>query len=179
MHCFHAHADRADEIAQLVESSFTASEGEREGRLIGKLALDLLRQTPAEDRLAYVAEDAGQLVGAIVFSRLRYPQDPRQVFVLAPVAVATARQHQGIGLQLLRFGLRDLREHGVDAVLTYGDPNYYCKVGFQPLREDEVQAPFPLQMPHGWQGQSLREAPLLPLPGPCRCVEALNDPVFW
>lgn len=174
-----ADAERASEIAQLFEASFGDSEGADEGRLIGRLALGLIAQTPAEDRFVFVAEEAGGLVGAIVFSRLRYPQDPRQVFVLAPVAVAPGQQGRGIGQGLLRFGLDALRAAGVDVALTYGDPRYYTKVGFAPLSEQDAHAPFPLQMPQGWLGQSLTAQPLTPLKGPSQCVAALNDPVFW
>jgi predicted N-acetyltransferase YhbS len=180
MHCLSNLAvDRAREMADLFEASFRASEGEQEGRLIGRLALDLMLHTPVEERVICVAEDAGTLIGAIVFSRLRYPQDPRRVFVLAPVAVAPERQGQGIGQQLLRFGLDALRAAGVDVALTYGDPRFYAKLGFAPLREVDAQAPFPLQMPQGWLGQSLTAQPLMPLQGPSQCVAALNDPVFW
>lgn len=117
--------------------------------------------------------------GGIVFSRLTYEQDERTVFVLAPVAVATDEQGKGIGQRLLTHGLAALRNAGVDIVMTYGDPNYYAKVGFVPISEADAQAPFRLKQPEGWQGQSLTNRALAPLKGPSRCVEALNDPVFW
>ena len=77
--------------------------------------------------------------GGIVFSRLRYEQDNRTVFVLAPVAVATDQQGKGIGQRLLIHGLASLRSAGVDIVMTYGDPNYYAKVGFVPISEADAQ----------------------------------------
>lgn len=42
-----------------------------------------------------------------------------------------------------------LREYQVDAVLTYGDSRYYTKVGFEPILEHKITAPFALQVPHG------------------------------
>jgi putative acetyltransferase len=33
--------------------------------------------------------------------------------------------------------------------MTYGDPAYYGKVGFLPVAEHVVPAPFPLSMPIG------------------------------
>jgi len=171
--------DSSAEIAALFEAAFTASEGADEGALIGKLAADLFAMTPEGDLFAFTARDDGGLAGCIFFSRLRYPQDERTVFVLAPVAVATDRQGRGIGQALLRFGLEAMREAGVDVAITYGDPAYYGKVGFQPITEEEARAPFQLQMPQGWLGQSLTDLPLTPLQGPAQCVAALDAPEYW
>lgn len=170
---------REAEIIDLFAATFAASEGEQEGALIGQLARDLLGGTAEKDLVVFTAEDDGTIVGAIVFSRLRYDQDARTVFVLAPVAVATDRQGKGIGQKLLAHGLAALRSAGVDLAITYGDPNFYARVGFTPIREADAQAPFALNHPEGWLAQSLTEQPLTPLKGPSRCVEALNDPVFW
>jgi len=74
--------------------------------------------------------------------------------------------------------LEDLRSLDVDFVVTYGDPAYYGKVGFQPITEEFARAPLPLSQPHGWLGQSLtgRAAPIA---GPSRCVRAFNRPELW
>jgi putative acetyltransferase len=139
----------------------------------------LLAGTAPEDIFVFTAEEDGAIIGGIVFSQLTYEQDGRTVFVLAPVAVATRRQGQGIGQKLLAYGLRELRRAGVDIAMTYGDPNYYAKVGFTPVSEADAAAPYELNHPEGWLGQSLTESPMTPLKGPSRCVAALNDPVYW
>ena len=110
---------------------------------------------------------------------MTFDQDNRTVFLLAPLAVMTARHGQGIGQKLLNNALKFLREANVDVVMTYGDPNYYNKVSFQSVSENQAAAPFKLQYPHGWLGLSLTEQTLLPLKGRSHCVSALNDPVFW
>lgn len=171
--------DRADEIAALFARTFTASEGAAEGRLIGALGRALVADTPEADRYVFTAREDGALAGCIIFSRLSYPQDARTVFVLAPVAVATERQGQGIGQALLRFGLGALRRHGVEVAMTYGNPDYYGKVGFHPITEAEAAAPFPLRFPEGWLAQSLTDRPPVPLAGPSSCVPALADPAYW
>ena len=170
---------REEEIVSLLTATFTDSEGAEEGALIETLSRGLLTGTPDEDRYVFTTEDEGRLIGGIVFSRMSYADDPRTVFVLAPVAVATDRHGQGVGTALLRFGLDRLRRDGVDVALTYGDPNYYGRVGYAPITEAEVAAPFPLKYPHGWLGQSLTDAPLTPLKGPASCVRALSDPAYW
>ena len=173
------HSGRAAGIAALFEATFTASEGPDEGHLIGDLARNLLETTPQEDLHVFLALDDNDIAGCIIFSRLSYDEDDRTVFVLAPVAVATERQGMGIGQELLKYGLGQIRDEGVDVAVTYGDPAYYGKVGFAPITEVEARAPFTLRLPHGWLGQSLTDRPLEPLKGPSRCVAALDRPEFW
>ena len=173
------HESRAAEIAKLFAATFAASEGADEGALIGDLAQRLIAGTPARDLRVFTAKDGGALVGAIVFSRLTYAGDGRSVFMLAPVAVATDRQGQGIGQRLIASGLDALRREGVDIAVTYGDPEFYRRVGFAPVPEADMPAPQPLQQPQGWLAQSLTDAPLTALAGPVRCVPAFDDPVYW
>ncbi|NEX15815.1 MAG: GNAT family N-acetyltransferase [Halochromatium sp.] len=171
--------DREKAIIELFRATFTASEGAEEGALIGDLVKNLLASTAEQDRFVFIAEEKGAIIGGILFSRLTYEQDERTVFVLAPVAVATDQQGKGIGQRLLHQGLAALRSAGVDIAMTYGDPGYYAKVGFKPISEADAPAPFKLQQPEGWLAQSLTDRAMTPLKGPSRCVEALNDPVFW
>jgi putative acetyltransferase len=168
-----------NEIVDLFRDTFTASEGASEGALIGKLVTDLFATTPEGDFFVFTAREDGALAGAILFSRMRYEQDDRSVFILGPVAVRTRLQGTGIGQSLLTYGLTDIRKRGVDVAMTYGDPNYYTKVGFVPITEDQARAPVRLSFPHGWLAQSLTQRPLDPLKGPSRCVEALNSPDYW
>jgi len=168
-----------EEIIDLFTSTFTASEGAAEGRLIGTLVRDFFTTTPEKDLFVFTARDDGSLVGVIVFSRLTYPQDDREVLLLAPVAVTTRRQKEGIGQKLLAHGLNDLRKRGVEVVVTYGDPGYYSKVGFVPITEMIACPPRSLSHPHGWLAQSLTSLTLDPLKGPAHCVEALDHPDYW
>lgn len=169
---------REQEVVDLFTATFTASEGAEEGALIGDLVRAQLARTARPDLRVFLAEEEGALVGGAVFTRLAYDDD-RAVFVLGPVAVATGRQGRGIGQALLEHGLAALRDAGVDIAVTYGDPAYYARVGFAPIPETLAAAPFQLRHPEGWLGQSLTDEPLRPLKGRPRCVEALNDPVFW
>lgn len=168
-----------DVLAALFADTFAASEGAEEGARIGALARAMLADTPATDLRVFTAEDRGTLAGAILFSRLACDGDARSVFVLAPVAVATDRQGEGIGQRLIANGLEALRAEGVDIAVTYGDPAFYGRVGFAPITTADIPAPYALQFPEGWLGQSLSGVRLGPVTGPCRCVAALADPVFW
>ncbi len=173
------HEAPAGAIAELFETTFTASEGPDEGALVGKLARRLIAQTPAEDLRVFTAWEDGAPVGCILFTRLTYPGDARTIFLLAPVAVATAHQGKGIGQRLIAHGLEEIRQEGVDIAVTYGDPAFYGRVGFEPVSEADLPAPQPLRHPQGWIAQSLTEAPLTPVRGPARCVAAFDDPALW
>ena len=173
---YHTHAKA---IAALFTATFADSEGEAEGALIGALVCRLIAQTPAADLRVFTAWTDGQLVGGILFTRLTYEGDPRVVFLMAPVAVATAHQGRGIGQALIAHGLAALRREGVAVAVTYGDPAFYGRVGFQPVTEADMPAPQPLSQPQGWIAQSLTETPLAPLRGPARCVAAFDDPALW
>ncbi|WP_051927631.1 GNAT family N-acetyltransferase [Ruegeria halocynthiae] len=170
---------RVTELPGLFRDVFAASEGEGEGRAIGALVDDLLATTLDGDLLATLALDGDEVAGCILFSRLRYDQDPRQVFLMSPVAVRTNRQKTGIGQKLIRFGLDELRRNEVDYAVTYGDPAYYGKTGFQPITDTFAQPPMPLSQPHGWLGQSLNGVDASPLSGPSHCVSAFNRPELW
>ncbi len=171
--------EREADIPEVFREAFAASEGADEGLAICALVQDLIATTPEDDLLAYVAFDGDAVLGCIFFSRLMYDEDPRQVFLLSPVAVLTDRQRTGIGQKLIRFGLEDLRRRGIDFAVTYGDPAYYSKVGFQQIAEEIARAPLPLSQPHGWLGQSLTSSEMAPIAGPSRCVSAFNRPEIW
>jgi putative acetyltransferase len=166
-------------ICNLFKQTFTASEGSDEGALIGNLVHDLLARTPAAELRVFRATDKGRLIGAVVFTRLIYPEDPRCVVLLSPMAVATDRQRQGIGQALIHHALTALRNQGVKVAITYGDPEFYHRVGFKAITEDEAQAPLPLSLPHGWIGQSLTDKEMPTLLGKPTCVPAMNRADIW
>lgn len=165
-------------IEDLFVSVFSKSEGEEEGALIGKLVKGMMATTHSQDLYGFVAVDGEQIVGAIFFSRLSFEEDI-DVFVLAPVAVHSARQGMGIGQALITYGLREMEKEGVSFVTTYGDPSFYSKVGFHPISQDLIAAPLELSQPEGWLGQSLTDDPIEAIPGDCTCVKALDDPAYW
>ena len=171
-------ADEANAIVHLFTSVFATSEGEAEGALIGKLAADLFKTTDDRDLFNYVAVDADCVVASIFFTRLEFHNNC-DAFILAPVAVHRDRQREGIGQALIGHGLSDLADRGVAFVLTYGDPTFYRKVGFQQISSTTIKAPFRLSQPEGWLGQSLSGKSIETLTGACACVNAFNDPVYW
>lgn len=171
--------NRSDEIIALFRSTFADSEGAAEGDLIGELVSDLLTTTPDQDLVGFAATEPDTLIAAILFTRLTYGNDTRIVFLMSPVAVATSQQGKGIGQKLISHGLDILRKQGVDVAITYGDINFYGRVGFEQISEDIARAPQPLQYPHGWLGQALNSEHLSPLQGASTCVPAFDNPELW
>ncbi|MBX2830269.1 MAG: N-acetyltransferase [Rhodospirillales bacterium] len=168
-----------DRIVDLFADTFSDSEGADEGQLIGGLARDLMVKTPNDDLMVFSAFEDKVLLGTIMFSRLIFLEDLREMFILSPVAVARHHQGKGVGTGLLNYGLQELRALGIDIVLTYGDPNYYARVGFTQVDPQSVQPPLPLSQPEGWLGQSLTHYLIGKVAGPSRCVEALDNPDYW
>lgn len=170
---------RQADIAELFRHTLTSSEGESEGHAIGELVEQILTHTPSEDLWVFVAQEADDIVGCILFTRMRYSQEDRLVFLLAPVAIVPTYQCQGLGQQLIREGISKLRESGVAVALTYGDPAFYGKTGFQPVTEVDVPAPYSLTQPHGWQAMALDSVEPVKLRGIAQCVSAFNVPGHW
>jgi putative acetyltransferase len=170
--------NRKDEVASLFALVFSSSEGEQEGKLIGKLASELASRIDNQEIICIGAYEERVMIGAIFFTRLRF-DEPVGAYKLSPVAVSTVHQGKGIGQALISFGLRELKNRGATVAVTYGDPAFYSKVGFQALSEDVIQSPRPLSMPEGWLGQSLSEQPIPILRSRPTCVQEFDNPDYW
>jgi len=134
------------EVTDLFTSVFTSSEGEDEGKLIGTLSSELASSIDDEEIVCLGAYKKELLIGSIFFTRLQFSESIH-VYMLSPVAVSTEYQGKGIGQALINYGLNELKKRAVDIVVTYGDPSFYSKVGFQALSENTLQAPLKLSMP--------------------------------
>lgn len=166
------------EVAELFASVFGVAEGKEEGRLIGELALQLASAIDDDEVICLGTYDGESLIASIFFTRLGF-SEAVSVYMLAPVAVSTAYQGKGVGQALINYGLNELKRRSAKIVITYGDPAYYSKVGFEHLPETVIQAPLALSMPIGWQGQSLTEQPIPTINQRPTCVKAFNNPVYW
>ena len=167
-----------EEIKQLFTDVFSDAEGESEGEVIGSLAFDIMTGTDAHDLYGFIVIENEKIIGSIFFTRLTF-ENGVTTFLLSPVAIHTSYQGKGIGQKLINFGINHLKENGVSIVFTYGDPNFYSKVGFNLITEKIAKAPFKLSQPEGWLAQSLVSDEVKPLSGNSYCVEAFNKPEIW
>lgn len=94
--------------------------------------VDTLR-VQAEPCISLVAEDAGEIIGHILFSPATLSAD-QDIFVMAlgPMAVIPGRQREGVGNALMHAGLQQCRQLGCQAVFVLGHPTYYPRFGFVP-----------------------------------------------
>ncbi len=126
-------------IDDVVERAF----GERR---VADLVAGLRASPDWIDGLSIVAEDAGRLVGHILFTRslLDAPRRLVDVLVLSPVSVAPDHQRRGVGSALIGHGLRQVAGRPEPLVFLEGSPAFYRRFGFEPAG------------PHGFRRPSLR-----------------------
>lgn len=178
MDCHPFDTSSSQEVIDLFTNTFSDSEGSEEGQLIGQLVEKMITTTDKDDLIGFVTTSGGSIIGCIFFSRFILPND-KLAFILSPVAIATEHQGNGIGQELINYGIAQLKSSNTNLVFTYGDPNYYSKVGFQPISEEIIKAPLILSHPEGWLAQSLDGSPINPVEGKTECIEALNDQRYW
>ena len=83
--------------------------------------------------LHIVAEDDGNIVGSIVYSRSKIKRQKEaslDTLSFGPLSVHPARQGQGIGSLLVRRTLAMAADMGEWAVIITGSPGYYARFGF-------------------------------------------------
>src|SRR5262249_26345636 len=85
-------------------------------------------------QVSLVAENAGQVVGHILFSKLPIITEAGTIWALAlaPMAVLPEFQNQGIGSALVRSDLEACRDQGHRIVVVVGHPQFYPRFGFSP-----------------------------------------------
>jgi putative acetyltransferase len=101
--------------------------------------VDALRAS-GDSVISLVAEDGGQIVGHVLFSKL---VSPARCLGLAPISVAPARQRQGLGAALINLGLEMAARDGWQAVFLLGDPAYYTRFGFRVADAAKFSSPYP------------------------------------
>jgi putative acetyltransferase len=126
----------ADALRALHRAAFG---GEVESRLVDDL------RAAGDVRLSLVAEEAGRIVGHILFSELSIISAEGETLAglaLAPLAVHRDRQRQGIGSRLVAEGLALCRQQGWGPVIVLGEPAYYGRFGFTAPAARHLQSPW-------------------------------------
>ena len=101
--------------------------------------VDALRLS-GDSVISLVAEDDGEIVGHVMFSKLRAPS---QCVALAPVSVTPNRQNRGVGSKLIRDGLARVKRGGWQAVFVLGEPKFYQRFGFRTASAEKFDTAYP------------------------------------
>ncbi len=166
------------QLNELFHTAFAASDGDKEGELVGNLASELAQKIDNNHIIGVGYFRENDLLGAIFFTRL-YFKEPVDVYMLAPVVVGTQYQGNGVGTSLIEWGLTHIRGKHTSFVVTYGDPAYYSRFGFKSLSEKVIKAPLKLSLPHGWQGLAMSTPEIPVLKSKPKCVAGFNHPELW
>jgi putative acetyltransferase len=143
----------APQIRELLEASFP---GYGEADLV-----DVLRRD-GDIVLSLVAEESDFIIGHILFSRLMVEGQAgsARAVALAPLAVYTEYQQQGIATRLVREGHACLAAMGETLSVVLGEPSYYGRFGYSHRRaaqfESDYQSPYLMALSFGaapWEGR--------------------------
>ena len=126
-------------------ADFAAIRAVNEAAFGGPAEADLVERLRADGDmiLSLVADNDGDIVGHCGFSRLTINADQTCVAVsLAPVAVLPAVQRQGIGIQMIPYGLERLKADGEALVFVLGESDYYRRFGFDAPAASAFVSPY-------------------------------------
>ena len=146
------------------------------------LVQDLLEDASARPLVSLLAFMEERPVGHILFTKAHLePEVPLTISILAPLAVVPAAQKQGVGSELVAYGLRVLSKSGVDLVFVFGIPAYYPRFGFNPAGGHGFDAPYPIpeNIAAAWMVQSLKPNVIGAFSGKVICADTLNKPEYW
>lgn len=94
--------------------------------------------------LDIVAVDNDKIIGSIIYTKGKILKDngeEKEVICFGPISVLPEYQGKGIGKLLIENTKRLAKELGYTAIMIYGDPDYYSKVGFKPAEEFKIGTP--------------------------------------
>lgn len=95
--------------------------------------------------LSLVAEIDGVICGHILFSYIDLVNEVTyKVLGLAPLAVRSHLQNQGIGSALVQEGLIRANAMGEAIAIVLGHPQFYTSFGFEPSVRYGIESPFPV-----------------------------------
>ena len=102
------------------------------------LLVRILRESPDYlPEFSRIAELDGEVVGAVFYSKAKVidGNTTHEVVTFGPLAAEPTLQNSGVGKMLLEETFRLVKEAGYPAILIFGEPEYYPKIGFRRCRE--------------------------------------------
>lgn len=123
------------EVVKTAFASAEHSDGEEHN------LVDRLRESKAFiPQLSLVAEDDGNIVGHILFTKIDIGDSVQ--LALAPLSVLPEYQRQGIGTALILQGHKIAKELGYEYSVVLGSERYYPKFGYLPAQHYSIKPCF-------------------------------------
>ena len=169
-------------VRQVLLAAFEESgEGEDIVELVDAVVADR-HHIPA---LELVAEENGEIVGHVLFSRAEIEEplpgtiaNRTPAVLLAPLGVHPDHQNAGIGSRLVREGLEHAHALGEHIALVLGHPIYYSRFGFSEALPRGIRAPHDVPS-EAWMVVELESAALQDVLGTATLLPAFDDPKYW
>ena len=94
--------------------------------------------------LSLVAEVDDEIVGHIMFTKIRIGNSDTLVLGLAPLSVLPKVQKNGIGGKLIEVGHQIAKDLGYVYSIVLGHADYYPRFGYKPASVYGINPPFPV-----------------------------------
>jgi putative acetyltransferase len=170
--------NKAKSIQNFFRKVFTRSEGKKEGNVVGALSFKLAKLIDERNIIGIEGKINNKIVAYIFLTKLSFKEDGL-VYLLAPVAVDNKIQKKGIGKKIIKYGIKCLKQHKVDILMTYGDPNYYSKFGFKKTKVSIISAPYKLSQPIGWLINKISSKKINKFKSKPNCVRPFRNKKLW
>ncbi len=115
-----------------------------------ELVTNLLKDQTAQPCLSLLAEEDGNAIGHILFTKVRIKGSDISAYLLAPLAIHPDYHYKGWGQRLMDEGFRQLTQKRIELVFVLGDPAYYSRMGFERDAGDQGY-PAPHAIPEKWK----------------------------
>ena len=128
--------------ARLVQTVFTESECEENGKLVRALVEEIRSKRFYLPELELVmVDETDAILGYCMFSRFHLGgKYEDELLLLSPVAVKTELQRQHISKELIEYGFEKAKGLGYKAVIVEGNPMNYRSRGFRTSADFGISA---------------------------------------
>lgn len=163
-----------------IEETFFNSFSTDEAPITFPVIKNLISDKTNNENYCLGVELEGKIVSAVGFSPVFFTNDTEMsAYILAPLATHQSHQKKGLATQLIESSKAYFSDKNVDALLVYGDPEYYGRYGFNAKLGKHFIPPYPLEYEFGWQALMLDDKDIGDEKLPFTCVSALSDAALW
>ncbi|MFD3157318.1 GNAT family N-acetyltransferase [Haloimpatiens sp. FM7330] len=92
--------------------------------------------------LDFVACDEEKIVGNIIYTKAKVINENNEEFeilCMGPLGVLPSYQGKGIGTLLMKHSIKVAKTLGYNAIIIFGNPNYYHRFGFENAKKYNIQ----------------------------------------